>query len=410
MTSKTHSSQPVSILLVTLLALLTALDAMAIDLYLPAMPTIAEALKVSPGEVQQTLAVFLAGLAIGQGIYGPLLDRFGRRSPLLIGVGIFVAGSVIAAISPSIEWLLVARFVQALGAAAGLVAPRAIIDDLYELEDSARMQSILMQVMMVAPIAAPILGGVLLLHWQWSSIFWVMAILGLLGLVWGTKTVPNSQPVEERVSLSIKAIIHGYGGLLLQPRFVLYTIASGLVLGSFFSYISGSSFVFIEHFKLSATQYSQIFAANSVGLVIGGAISNQLIKRGLSTHKIMILGTLGYTLFAGVLLVVVEFSLSSLLSYAALLSLTIACLGLVFGNLVALTMNASTSPAGVTSAMMGMAQYLLSAVIGFIVSLTPTSIVQLPATIAICGAIAILLCTIASNIKSQSSDLRAIEG
>ncbi|MGO2474147.1 MAG: multidrug effflux MFS transporter, partial [Vibrio litoralis] len=326
MTIKTHSSQPVSMLLVTLLALLTALDAMAIDLYLPAMPTIAEALQVSSGEVQQTLAVFLAGLAIGQGIYGPLLDRFGRKSPLLIGIGIFVAGSVIAALSPSIEWLLVARFIQALGAAAGLVAPRAIIDDLYDLEDSARMQSILMQVMMVAPIVAPILGGVLLLHWQWSSIFWVMAILGLLGLVWGTKTVPNSQPVEERVSLSIKAIIHGYGGLLLQPRFVLYTIASGLVLGSFFSYISGSSFVFIEHFKLSATQYSQIFAANSVGLVIGGAISNQLIKRGLSTHKIMMLGTLGYTLFAGILLVVVESSLSSLLSYAALLSLTISCL------------------------------------------------------------------------------------
>nr|WP_321456765.1 MFS transporter [uncultured Cohaesibacter sp.] len=114
MTIKTHSSQPVSMLLVTLLALLTALDAMAIDLYLPAMPTIAEALQVSSGEVQQTLAVFLAGLAIGQGIYGPLLDRFGRRSPLLIGVGIFVAGSVIAALSPSIEWLLVARLCSSI--------------------------------------------------------------------------------------------------------------------------------------------------------------------------------------------------------------------------------------------------------------------------------------------------------
>ena len=250
MSTNTHSSQAASMLLVTLLALLTALDAMAIDLYLPAMPTIAEALQVSSGEVQQTLAIFLAGLAIGQGIYGPLLDRFGRRSPLLIGIGIFVVGSVIAALSPSIEWLLFARFIQALGAAAGLVAPRAIIDDLYELEDSARMQSILMQVMMVAPIVAPILGGVLLIHWQWSSIFWVMAILGFIGVVWGMKTIPNSQPVEERVPLSLKAIIHSYGGFLLQPRFVLYTIASGLVLGSFFTYISRSPFVFIEHFRI----------------------------------------------------------------------------------------------------------------------------------------------------------------
>ncbi len=136
--------------LLFLLAMITALDAMAIDMYLPAFPAVALELAASPGKIQQTLSVFLVGLALGQGIYGPLLDRFGRRRPLLIGLGIFVLGSVMAALAPSVEWLLAARFLQALGAAAGLVAPRAIVSDVCTVQESARVFSVLIG-MLVKP-------------------------------------------------------------------------------------------------------------------------------------------------------------------------------------------------------------------------------------------------------------------
>ncbi|WP_447554785.1 multidrug effflux MFS transporter [Vreelandella sp. EE22] len=387
--------------LLILLALITALDAMAIDMYLPGMPDIAEDLGVSAGHIQQTLAIFLIGLAMGQAIYGPLLDRFGRRWPLLIGLGVFIAGSVLAALAHSFETLLAARFLQALGAAAGLVAPRAIIDDVYELKESAQKFSILMQVMMVAPIVAPVLGGLILLYAEWHLIFWTMAVLGALALVWGITSVPDSLAVEQRVALSATSIVKGYARLFVQPVFMLYSIASGLVMGAFFSYISGSSFVFMEHFGLSSTQYSQLFAANSVGLVLGGAVSNALIKREWSAWRVMMVGTAIYTLAGFALWCVNALGAPTLIIYSLILGLAIASLGMVFGNVMALIMNAADSPAGVASALMGVLQYLLSAVVGFMVSLTTVSPAQLPATIAVCGALALVLCWLASQ-KEQS--------
>ncbi|MFG6668133.1 multidrug effflux MFS transporter [Halomonas sp. HNIBRBA4712] len=387
--------------LLILLALITALDAMAIDMYLPGMPDIAEDLNVSAGHIQQTLAVFLIGLAVGQAIYGPLLDRFGRRWPLLIGLCVFIAGSILAALAHSFETLIAARFLQALGASAGLVAPRAIIDDVHELKESAQKLSVLMQVMMVAPIVAPVLGGLILIYAEWHMIFWAMAALALITLIWGLVSVPDTLAHEQRVALSAASIVKGYARLLKQPVFMLYSVAGGLVLGAFFSYISGSSFVFMEHFELGSTQYSQLFAANSVGLVVGGAVSNALIKRGWSTFRVMMAGTMIYTLAGAVLWGVNTLIATTLVTYGLILGLAIASLGMVFGNVMALTMNAADSPAGVASALMGVLQYLLSAVVGFVVSLTVISPGQLPATIALCGALALVLCWHASR-KEQS--------
>ncbi|WP_018918399.1 multidrug effflux MFS transporter [Vreelandella zhanjiangensis] len=398
----THRIQSIGTGLLILLALITALDAMAIDMYLPGMPNIAEDLGVSAGHIQQTLAVFLIGLAVGQAIYGPLLDRFGRRWPLLAGLLVFIGGSILAALAHSFETLMAARFLQALGASAGLVAPRAIIDDVYELKESAQKLSILMQVMMVAPIVAPVLGGLVLLYAEWHMIFWAMAVLALITLVWGLVSVPDTLAIEQRVALSGASIVKGYARLFVQPVFMLYSVASGLVLGAFFSYISGSSFVFMEHFGLNSTQYSQLFAANSVGLVVGGAVSNALIKREWSTFRVMVVGTAIYTLAGAALWCVNVLGAPTLLTYGLILGLAIASLGMVFGNVMALIMNAADSPAGVASALMGVLQYLLSAVVGFAVSLTTVSPSQLPATIAVCGVLALVLCWMA-RLKTQDA-------
>lgn len=232
------STAALGMTLIVLLALLTALDAMAIDMYLPGMPQIAADLGVSAGRIQQTLSVFLVGLAIGQALYGPLLDRFGRRLPLLAGVAIFALGSVAAALAPSVEWLLAARFVQALGAAAGLVAPRAIVADLCDVTESSRIFSLLMQIMMIAPILAPIMGGYLLGWGSWRLVFWVLAGLGVAGWLWGLRSLPDSLPVAQRVPLQVDGILRAYGRQMRDPVFVLYTLAGGFILGSLFVYMS----------------------------------------------------------------------------------------------------------------------------------------------------------------------------
>ena len=332
--------------LILLLALLTALDAMAIDMYLPGMPAIGQELGVSPGRIQQTLSIFLAGLAIGQGFYGPLLDRYGRRLPLLIGVVIFVLGSIFGALATSVEALLVARFIQALGAAAGLVAPRAIVSDLCDMKESARIFSLLMQVMMIAPIVAPLLGSYLLSHADWRAIFWTLAVLGVLGLAWGMKAIPDSLPIAQRVPLNPGHILRAYGRELSSKVFMAYTGSGGFALAALFVYISGSAFVFTQHFGLTPSVFSYVFAGNSIALVVGGFVSNYLLRVGMPTARVLVLGLMIHTLSALLLYIAVQIGMASLPLYAALVAIAVGSLGMVFGNVTALTMNVAGPQAG----------------------------------------------------------------
>lgn len=379
--------------LIALLALLTALEALAIDLYLPGMPSMAVDLASSPARIQQTLAVFLIGLAIGQGLYGPLLDRFGRRVPLLIGVAVFVAGSVLAAVAPNVEVLLLARFVQAVGASAGLVAPRAIVADRCTLQESATVFALLMQVMMIGPIVAPLIGSWLLQHGGWRLTFWVLAAASMAALLWALVGVPETLPAAQRKPLAWASLRAAYGGLLRRRAFMVYTVAGGLVLGAFFAYIGGSAFVFTAHYGLSATQFSYVFAANSLGLVAGGFVSTALIRRGASTERVLGLGLAGFSAAAAVLLVATWIASAPLPLYAGLLCLAIASLGLVFGNLTALTMHHAGEDAGAASALMGTLQYLVAALVGVVVSAVPTGPAQVPLAMAVCGAVTWLACS-----------------
>lgn len=392
MTTRSTASNGLGPVLIVLLALVTALEALAIDMYLPGMPAMAVELDVTAGRIQQTLSVFLIGLAIGQGLYGPLLDRYGRRAPLLAGIALFVGGSVLAALAPSVGVLLFARFVQAVGASAGLVAPRAIVADRCSLQESSKVFALLMQVMMIGPIVAPLLGGFLLDHGGWRMIFSVLAGAGLGGLAWAAVGVPETLAAERRVPLQAARLLTTYGGLLRQPVFMRYTLASGLVLGSFFAYIGGSAFIFTEHYGLSAVQFSWVFAANSVALVGGGFVSTALLKRGMPTARILMLGLGLYTLAALVLLAATVALQVPLLMYGALLCVSIAALGLVFGNLTALTMHQATDQAGAASALMGTLQYLVAAIIGLLASVIPAGAAQVPAVIGVCGALTLLVC------------------
>lgn len=385
--------------LILLLALLTGLDAMAIDMYLPAMPALGVEFSVPAGRIQQTLSIFLVGLAVGQALYGPLLDRYGRRWPLLVGVALFVAGSALAAVAPSVEWLLVARFLQAIGAAAGLVTPRAIVADLCNLTESARIFSLLMQVMMIAPIVAPLLGGYILTHGDWRMIFWVLAGLGVAGWLWGLRQIPDSLAVEQRIQLNVRTVWQAYLQQMRSPVFMAYTLAGGFILGSLFSYISSSAFIFTQHFTLTPTQYSYLFAVNSVALVLSGQLSNRMLSAGITEKRVMAIGMITHASAGVVLYAVVYAGLATLWVYFALLAIAIGALGMVFGNLTALTMNEAGPQTGTASALMGTWHYLLSAVIGYVFSFAAAGPEPLPLTIAVCGVLAWLCSNIAQRIK-----------
>ncbi|WP_295553750.1 multidrug effflux MFS transporter [uncultured Stenotrophomonas sp.] len=395
-----HSAVAIGPTLIVLLALLTALDAMAIDMYLPAMPAIAGEFGVDAGRVQQTLSVFLAGLAIGQALYGPLLDRYGRRLPLLAGLVLFVLGSILAALAPSIEWLLVARLLQALGAAGGLVAPRAIVADRCNTAAAARIFSLLMQVMMIAPILAPLLGGFLLGHGGWRFIFWTLSALGAAGLGWCLLALPDSLPRHERVSIHFTGVLRAYARQLGSAVFVAYTLAGGFILGSLFLYISSSAFVFTQHFALTPLQFSYLFAGNSIGLVLGGQIGNRMLARGVHPQRAMLLGIATHGLAGIALLLSVKSGIAGLWLYAVLLAVAIGALGLVFGNLTALTMASAGRQVGVASALMGTLHYLLSAIIGYAASFTTQGPALLPLAIASCAAAAALLCHLARRLEA----------
>lgn len=380
--------------LIILLASLSALVAAAIDMYLPAFPTVASSLDISAGQVQQTLTIFLIGLGIGQGLYGPFLDRFGRRPPLLIGIALFTIGSLAAALSTSFEGLLLARFLQALGAAAGSVASRAVVTDTCDPQSSARIYSMLMQVMMIAPITAPMLGGLILLYGEWHLIFWVLALFGVTCGVFTIRLLPETLPLERRVPLSMRSIVRNYAMQLSNPSFLFYTLATSCTLGCLFIYINNSPFVFIEMFALTPTQFSYIFAANAL-LMIGISQINLRLLKFYSVTRVLFIGLGGFIVIGTVLLSLVQLGWEALWSYSILLGFGMAMLGLITGNLTALTMAHTQRHAGIASALMGLIQFLLAATIGFVASIAAApSLYTLPIALLLLGLLAMGLCLI----------------
>lgn len=401
MTSQASVKNSLSMQLILLLAFLSAIEAAAIDMYLPAFPSVAAGLNISPGQVQQTLTVFLIGLGIGQGLYGPFLDRFGRRPPLLIGVAIFVIGSLGAALATSFETLLVARFLQALGAAASSVAARAVVTDTCDQQSSARVFSILTQIIMIFPITAPVIGSLILLYGDWQLIFWVLAAFGVVCGLFALRLLPETLPVERRVPLSMRNIVRNYAIQISNPSFLFYTLASSCTLGCLFIYINNAPFVFIDMFDLTPTQFGYIFGANALTMIGISQINLRLLKI-YSTAQVLFIGLSGFVTIGLTLLVLVQLDAFTLLSYGVLIALGMAMLGLIGGNLTAMTMAHTQQHAGTASALMGFMQFLLAALIGFIASIVAApSLYTLPAALLVMGLAAIGLCLMGKHFSLQ---------
>lgn len=380
------SRAPTSLWRLTLiLGALSAFTPLAVDMYLPALPALERDLATDSGRVQQTLSVFFLGLAIGQLFYGPISDRFGRRAPLVIGNLLYIVASIACALAPDIDSLVAARFVQAFGSCAGLVISRAMVRDLFEPREGARVMSLLMLVMGVAPILAPLLGGYVMVWFGWHEIFWFLAAFALLVMVSARLWLPETRGPRPDVRLTPAAVLGVYARLLRTRRYMGYTLSSSLGMGGLFAYIAASPFVFIDHFGLSPQAYGWVFGINAVG-IIGMSQINRALLRYYTLDEVLIVAVCMMAGSGLLLLAGAAFGIGGMIGLWLPLFLYIASLGAVLPNAAASAMAGEAERAGSAAALMGTLQFMLGAVTSGIVSqLHGDASLSMAAIVAVCG-------------------------
>lgn len=354
--------------LVLLLGALTAFGPMSIDMYLPAFPQISRDLGISAGTVQLSVSAFLFGSAAGQLLYGPLADRVGRRLPLLFGLSLYIVATVGCACVESGTGLLFWRLVMAVGGGAGMVISRAVVRDLYDTAEAARMFSLLMLVMGAAPILAPVVGGQLLLITGWRGIFGLLCLFGVVSLGATLAGLPESLPPERRMRSSLAEMTASYGRLLRNGYYLRHAVALGCVAGVTFSYISGASFFFIELHGATPQQFGLLFGANAIGLIGASQVNRRLLRR-FSAREIM-KTSFAVTAGAGGLLVAVAMAgIGGFVAQALLIFVCVCMTGFLYPNLTALTLAPFGRAAGSASALLGTIQYTIGASAGALVGL-----------------------------------------
>ncbi|MCM0082595.1 multidrug effflux MFS transporter [Geomonas sp. Red32] len=372
---------------VLILGALTAFSAMSIDMYLPAFPEMARDLNIPLATVQLSVSAFLYGSAFGQLFYGPLADRYGRRGPLLAGLALYVLSTIGCAMVHTGSGLLFWRVAMAVGGGAGMVISRAVVRDLYDTTEAARMFSLLMLIMGVAPILAPLGGGQILLITGWRGIFGFLSLFGIVSLLAAAVGLPESLPRERRQNRSLAEMTKVYGHLLKNRQYLRYAIALGCVAGCNFAYISGAPLLFIELHGISPQQFGLFFAVNAFGL-IGGSQANRKLLRSHSPQRIAAVA-FGVNAAAGVLLTAAVLTgAGGFPLQAVLIFIALCTTGLLYPNITALAMAPFDRAAGSASALLGTIQYTLGASGGALVGLFSNgTAVPMTVTMALCGVI-----------------------
>lgn len=332
-------------------------------MYLPAFPALSASLGASEGAVQGTLAAFFLAFALGQGLLGPLSDRFGRRPPLLAGLALFVAASAACALAEAAGALAAARAAQGLGACSGMVIARAVVRDLYPPAEAARAFAALMLVTGVAPMLAPLVGGVLLARFGWESIFWCLAALGLAALLAAAIRLPETRPADAPRH-GVAGAARAYAALLRDARFVRPALVGAAGMAGLFAYIAGSPFALIRLLGVPEAEYGLYFGANALGMVAMAQVGARLAGPLGGPARVLRAAAAGLAL-AGALLVAGSFATGTALGRWAVvvpLFLYVSALGAVLPNAAALAMAPFGRTAGTASALMGMGQFGAGAV------------------------------------------------
>ena len=372
-----------------ILGLVAAVGPFAIDMYLPAMPDIGRAFAVSQQAVQWTIVAYFITFGLAQLVYGPWADQAGRKPPVYVGLGLFMVGTIVCALAPSIGWLIAGRMIQGLGGAANMVVLRAVIRDLATGPAATRMMSTIMIVIAVSPLLAPLSGASLLAIGDWRLIFWALLIAAALSFFLIHYALPETLTPENRQVFDMTTTIRGTKTLLADRGFMVMTFLAGFAFASFFVFIASASFVYTDYFGLSPTQFSFAFAVNAIGFFAASQFAAPLAQR-LGTLRMIAMATVGFALstFAGFALGLM--GLATLPVTMAALFVGNIFLGVILPTAQVQALEDHGSNAGLASSLGGTMQMVAAGVL--VAAAGPFldgTVVPMQGAIALCGALAL---------------------
>jgi len=364
--------------LIFILGLLAALGPFTIDMYIPGFEKIAQDFNVTVKDVTYTLTSYFIGISIGQLIYGPLVDKYGRKKPLIVGLSLFILSALGCFMSTKIWMLIFFRFTQALGGCVGMVASNAIISDVYKKEDMAKAFSSIMLVMGVAPIIAPTLGGFIIEYQTWQMIFVYLTIAATLVALMIAKFLPETHTGSRDISLRVSDIAKTYWDVLRNRPFFFYSIISSLAMAILFSYISLSSEVFLHHYNLGEKVFGIIFGINAFGFITGNTINGQLLKWFKMKAITMYASVIQLCIIIVTLSIVWMYPSISYYWIVAGIFSSLFCLGLILPNVSAMSLSPFHNNRGFASALSGSVRMAFASVIsGILGSITMSGLTLL---------------------------------
>lgn len=389
MTASTNRAMPL------LIALLATIGPLGIDMYLPSIPAMAQSLNSGEGAVQLSLMTFFVGLMLGQLIYGPLSDKFGRKPLIYLGLGIFAFASIACAMVETVQQLQWIRFVQGLGGSIGMVIAFAIIKDQFQGPAMGKMMSMVLAILGLSPVAAPLIGDGLQHLGSWRAIFIFLAIYAVGVIIAIAVLLPETRSVEQRAQFKLSKTLSHYSKIISDRHFVVYALTLCIAQAGFFAYIAGSASVFISEYQLSSTQFSVLFAVNAIGL-IAAAIFNPKLHEKFGPQKSYKIINILYFIVITLLLLCLTTGLNSLVIVCIGLFIVVALLGFIMPTASQLALMHQHQHAGTASALLGSMQFGFGAII---TTITGACAIYggfgLITIMFICAAISTVLCLFA---------------
>ncbi|MDU3157844.1 Bcr/CflA family multidrug efflux MFS transporter [Hafnia alvei] len=353
--------------LILILGLLSMLMPLAIDMYLPSMPVIAEQFGVPSGDVQMTLSAYTLGFAFGQMLYGPMADSIGRKPVIMYGTLFFALAGAACAMAQSVDQLIVMRLIHGLAAAAASVVINALMRDMFTKDDFARMMSFVVLVMTIAPLLAPIMGGALLIWFSWHAIFWAMAGAALLGTVLVAIFIKETLPKEKRQKFRLRTTLGNFASLFRHKRVLCYMLASGFSFAGMFSFLSAGPFVYIDLNGVSPQHFGYYFALNIVFLFIMTLINSRNVRR-FGAINMLRFGLL-VQFVMGIWLVITAALGLGFWSLVIGVAAYVGCIAMITSNAMAVILDDFPHMAGTASSLAGTLRFSLGAVVGTLLAL-----------------------------------------
>ena len=354
-------------LLVMILGALTAIGPFSIDMYLPGFPDIAKSLHTSTARVSLSLSGFFIGIAVGQLLYGPLLDRYGRKRPLYIGLSVYIAASAGCFFATSIETLIILRFIQAVGSCAAAVGALAIVRDVFPVKDIPKVFALLILILGVSPMIAPTVGGYVTASLGWQYVFVILAIIASVILLMVKFFLRETYAPDPSYSLKPGPIVNSFWSVLKHPQFYTYAVCGAIGFSGLFAYLAASPFVFMDVFGVSAKVYGWIFALLSVGFIGSSQFNNMLTKK-FKSAQIVNISLLAMVLLSFVFITGAISGWFGIAGTVIMIFSILCCVGICYPNTSALSLAPFAKNAGTAAALMGAFQMSVGSFVSVIVS------------------------------------------